>query len=271
MKTMMTIVLMVFVIFCASMCFLAAYPLLMRDFELLWTICSLGFLLTWVLKNKQDAKKASLKSWAQVWTWLRTGKEIIIKNRQKKQCLSVEQLTLLRHNVQRLGLALHDLTPEMETARRTHFQMHGEAVPALILPSQNASLYAEFKGLTMFLNHFGFPHLESVRLQQKDLEFAQKWGQELETRLLQSQKHLQDQQQALDAALIMVDHVCTSIVKRYPAALNDPGYHRIKGALLVLEAMAGNSTIPCDQVQLYIPALQRDMETLTKQLKRVVA
>lgn len=85
-----------------------------------------------------------------------------------KEEVTVTQLKNLLSNIDRLGLALHGVTPALENGRRTHFQMLGEAVPALVVPAANVALYAEFTRLTQFLNGFGFPVVESVRLHPMD-------------------------------------------------------------------------------------------------------
>ena len=129
------------------------------------------------------------KAWAKIGMGVRTQRRTK-REKTHDTFVPVEQLKSLCHDVQRLGLALHGMTPEMEDARRMHFQMLGEAVPPLILPLQNALLYAEFESLVKVLNHFGFPFLERVRLQQRDLAFIQQWGSDLEVQLQQQQELL---------------------------------------------------------------------------------
>jgi hypothetical protein len=82
-----------------------------------------------------------------------------------------------------------------------HFEQLGEALPPLVLPPQNAILSAEFESLVKTLTHFGFPSLESVRLQQKDLAFIQHWGNDLEARLWQQHQGSFEQQAAVRMAL----------------------------------------------------------------------
>jgi len=245
----------------------ASHPLLSWLFAMLETVGWICIFLIWVIALIKGIQKWCPVIWTWVWTYACT--HVPMKKAKKNDpIVPVEQLNHLRNNVQRLGLALHDLTPEMENARRTHFQMLSDAVPSLVLPPQNATLYAEFTSLTRFLNHFGFPHLESVRLQQKDFEFARKWGHDLETRLLQAQKQIQNQQQATLSALSTATQVHQSIGTVYPEALNDAGYQRIQGALKLLRKMAQNSHCPSELVAGYIPALQHDMDTLLTQLKQ---
>ncbi|HEU5375889.1 MAG TPA: hypothetical protein VFV38_10650 [Ktedonobacteraceae bacterium] len=254
----------------------ASYPLLGWLFSVLEGIGWTAILITWVIALIKGIQYGAPKLWAKIQTYARThaGKKKAKTNDTKTTndpFVSVAQLKRLRNNIDWLGLALHGMTPELEQARRTHFQMLNVAVPALTLPAQNAVLYARFECLTRFLAHFGFPKLESVQLQQKDFQFAWQWGSELEACLRQSEKERQSQEQALQSALSMAIKVHESIRKMYPAVLNEAGYYRLEGALRVLKAMSGNNALPPDQVQSYIPALQRDMDTLLKQLKQPVA
>jgi hypothetical protein len=248
----------------------ASHPLLGIFLELLEIFGWTCILLSWVIALIKGIQQWGPKIWTRMWTFVRM--HVRVKKAQKLDAfVSVEQLGLLRNNVQRLGLALHGLTPEMETARRTHFQMLGEALPSLILPPQNALLSAEFESLVKLLNHFGFPSLESVQLPQKDFEFVQQWGQDLEARLLHSHTQIQNQQQAMHSALSTATQVHQSIGTMYPAALNDAGYQRIQGALKLLKKMAQNSHCPSELVASYIPALQHDMDTLLTQLQQAAA
>lgn len=248
----------------------ASHPLLGWLFVMLETGGWICIFLIWIIALINGLQKWCPVIWTRIWIYGRTHAPMKMA-KKNTPIVPVEQLEHLRKNIQQLGLALHNLTPEMENARRTHFQMLGEALPDLILPVQNATFYAEFTSLTRFLNHFGFPHLESVRLQQKDFEFAQKWGQDLEARLLHAQKQIQNQQQATLSALSLATQVHQSIGTMYPDALNDAGYQRIQGALKLLKKMAQNSHCPSELVASYVPALQHDMDTLIKQLKQAVA
>ena len=270
MKTNLITILVVFIIFCLSQFFLAAHPLLMLDFELLWTICSLGFLLIWVVMHRQDGKKVLTNRWTQLCAWLRTHRWITIKKIQKDPIVPVEQLKLVRTHVQRLGLALHGLTPDMETARRMHFQLHGEKVPSLVLPPQHATLYAEFESMIKLLNHFGFPSLESVRLQQKDIAFIQQWGSDLEMRLRQLQQRSCVQQEGLRLALATVAQQHKTLGGTCPSAQDHAGYQRIQGALRFLEKMVNDNRCQCDFAQTYVQKLQADMNALMKQFERVI-
>jgi hypothetical protein len=163
-----------------------AHPRLGIVFMLLETVGWICIGQIWAFALIKGIQQWGPKIWTRMWTFARM--HIWVKRAQKSDtCVSVVQLECLRSNVQRLGLALYGLTPEMEHARRTHFQMLGEAVPPLILLPQNALLNAEFESLVKLLNHFGFPALETVQLRQKEFEFVQQWGQNLEARLLQAQ------------------------------------------------------------------------------------
>lgn len=247
-----------------------AHPRLGIVFMLVETVGWICIGQIWAFELIKGIQQWGPKIWTRMWTFARMHVRVK-KVEQSDTFVPVEQLELLRNNVQRLGLALHGLTPEMETARRTHFQMLGEALPSLTLPPQNALLSTEFESLVKLLNHFGFPSLESVQLQQKDVEFVQQWGQDLEARLLHAHTQIQNQQQAMHSALSMATQVHQSIGTMYPAALNDAGYQRIQGALKLLNKMAQNSHCPSELVASYIPALQHDMDTLLTQLKQAAA
>jgi hypothetical protein len=166
---------------------LPSHPLLSVCFALLESIGWSCIGLIWVMMLIKSIQQWGPKAWAKIWMEFRMHRRIK-KAKTKNTFVPVEQLKHFCQDVQRLGLALYGVTPEMENARRTHFQMLGEAVPSLILPPQNALLYAEFESLVKILNHFGFPFLESVRLQQRDLTFLQQWGSDLEARLRQHQR-----------------------------------------------------------------------------------
>jgi hypothetical protein len=183
----------------------------------------------------------------------------------------VEQLEHLRDNVQRLGLALHGMTPEMEMARRTHFLMLGEEeAPPLILPPQNACLYAEFESLVKVLNHFGFPFLEGVRLQKEEFAFLQQWRSDLEARLHQHQKRTQEQQTALCAALTAVMQQHKTLGEIHACVHNDSGYHQIQGALRILENMAYDQRCSWDLAQICVQQLQSGLDILKKQCEQAV-
>jgi hypothetical protein len=182
-----------------------------------------------------------------------------------KRFASQDQLKLLQQNINRLGFAMYGTTPELERGRRTHFTMLGEAVPDLILPPQNAVLYAEFKSLTKFLNHCGFPRPESVRLQ--DLDFARQWGRSLEARLQQTQKDYAAQQQQVQWYLQVLWKTLADIRSEYPKVEGDSGYERIRGALKLLDKI----TLPPKEMLEYLAALLQDMERLRKQFKELVA
>ncbi len=184
-----------------------------------------------------------------------------------KEEVTVTQLKNLLSNIDRLGLALHGVTPALENGRRTHFQMLGEAVPALVVPAANVALYAEFTRLTQFLNGFGFPVVESVRLHPMDFEFAQTWGYDLEKRLVQSQERIQHQQLATTASLSLASQVFLFIGDTYPAAIHDAGYQRIHGALKLLEKMVQRKDCSLELVTISLPSLHRDMNTLLDELK----
>ena len=249
----------------------ASYPILATLLTFLSIGCSLYILLFWALPlvlRKIWGKAVQIR-WNKLLPQRHTPKRE--KKALKDPIVPVAQLKHLRSNVQRLGLALHGMTPEMEKARRTHFQLLGKALPSLTLPPQNAVLYAEFESLIKILNHFGFPFLESVRLQQKDFGFLQKWECDLQSRFLQLQKHFQDQQQANRSALSTTIQAHQSIGVLYPAALNNADYQRIQGALMLLEKMVQDSRCPKEPVLGSIEAIQRDMNRLSKQLKQAAA
>ena len=204
--------------------------------------------------------------WTNLWSYVRM--HIHLKKAGKE--VSIAEIENLRSNMDRLGLALYGMTPALEKARRMHFQMLGKDLPALVLPSANAALYTEFSRLAQFLNSYGFPDVESVRLHPQDFEFAQNWGQDIEIRLLQSQKHLLQQQQSAASSLSVANQIFLSLSTMDSAATENAGYQRIHGALNLLGTMVRNNHCSDELVSYYIPALQRDMDALLKQLKKAV-
>ena len=118
-------------------------------------------------------------------TRLRRALDALFERKQTHAHTAVpaEALTDLCGQVQWVGLALHGLTPEMDRARRLHFQQLGEAVPPLVVPPAYAGLYAEFERLLTCLKQAGFPSLKDVRLQPQELAFFQHWLSDLETRI----------------------------------------------------------------------------------------
>src|SRR5437879_4001822 len=217
-----------------------SHPLLSVSLALLEFIGWSYIGLIWVLALIKGLQQWGPKAWTKVWTGVRTHRRTK-KAKTHDRFVSVEQLKYFRHDVQRLGLALHGMTPEMENARRMHFQMLGEAVPPLILPPQNALLYAEFESLIKMLNHFGFPSLESVRLQQKDLAFIQQWGNDLEARLWQQHRSAFEQQATVRMALATVAQQQKTLGETWALAHHHPGYQRIQGALCLLETMVNDN------------------------------
>lgn len=252
-----------------------SHPLLGWLLAMMETIGWLAILTIWgiaLIKGIRDA-------WPKLWTKIQTYAHTHGCIKQAKhtplvvlgeQIVSQAQLKHAWSNVQRLRLALHGLTPEMENARRQHFEMLGEAIPDLTVPLQNAALYAEFIRLTQLLNHFGFPHLESVRLQHKELAFVQKWGSDLETRLQQTHTHYASQQQAMQQMLNEACKTFEHLSSQYQQVHKDAGYQRIQGALKLLQKMACTSTRP-EEVMSYLSALLQDMERLHAQFTHVAA
>ena len=174
--------------------------------------------------------------------------------------MPIAQLEHVRQNVQRFGLALYGMTPEMENARRMHFEQLGEALPPLALPPQNAVLSAEFASLIKTLTHFGFPSLESVRLQQRDLAFIQHWGSNLEARLWQQHQRSFEQQAAVRMALATVAQQQKALGETWALAHHHSGYQQIQGALWLLETMVSDNRCHWDLAQTYVQALQSDIE-----------
>jgi len=235
------------------------YPLLgwlLAILEVAGWIC---ILMTWVIALVKTIQYGVPKLWTKIWAYVRIKKATHLA--------SVEQLKHLQNNIQRLQLALHGLTPEMEQARRAHFQMLSEVVPPPVLPAQNAVLWAEFESLTRFLQRFGFPYLESVRLQQKDFEFAREWGRTLEARLQQAQQNYAYQQKSMEWVLNAVNKQFEALGYEYLQAQDHRGYQRLQGAHKLLSKMARESHHP-EEVTGYLTALMQDMEMLRKQLEQ---
>jgi hypothetical protein len=242
-----------------------SHPTLGRVLAVLDACTWLTCLVLWAILLIQSILKQS-------GAWRRTLMHLkMIETKTNDAFASVEQLKHLQKNIQQLGLALHGLTPEMELARHTHFQMLGQPVPDPILPSQNALLSAEFESLVKMLNHFGFPSLESVRLQQKDLVFFQQWGRDLEARLRQQQKRSCEQHAALCAALATVAQQHQTLGETCALAQNHSGYQRIQGALRFLEKLVNDNRCPWDLAQAYVQKLQSDMDTLMKQFEQIIS
>ena len=246
----------------------ASHPMLSVVFAILESVGWTCILLIWGIALIKGIQKWCPVIWTKVGTYART--QACAKKAKTATVVPIEQLKQVRNDVQRLGLALYGTTPELENTRRTHLQMLGDDVPALVLPSQHAVLHAEFQGLVKMLNHFGFPHLESVRLQQKDFAFIQRWGSDLEARLCQQQQHSVGQQSALLMALATTIQQHQLLGQQYASAQQHPGYLRIQGALRFLEKMDNDSRCPWDLAHCYVQALQQDMHTLAKHFEQTV-
>jgi hypothetical protein len=242
-----------------------SHPLLGWLLAMLETVGWICILTIWAIALIRCIQYGGAKLWARVRTY-----QVHRKKAKNNNLVPIEQLKHLRNTIDRLGLALHGLTPEMEQARQAHFQMGGEAVPPPVLPPQNAVLYAEFLSLVKVLNHLGFPHLERVRLEPKDLAFIQQWRSDLETRLQQAQRAFSFKQQVLEYMLGEACKTLEHIGSQYPQTQDDAGYQRIQGALRLLKKMARQSHCP-EEVTSSIAALLQDMESLDKQLKQAAA
>jgi len=120
---------------------LPSHPLLSVSLTLLESIGWSCIGLIWVLVLIKGIQQWGPKAWTKIGMGIRTQRRVK-KAKTHDRFVPGEQLKYLRNDVQRLGLALHGMTPEMENARHMRFQMLGEAVPPLILPPQNAFLYA---------------------------------------------------------------------------------------------------------------------------------
>ena len=156
------------------------------------------------------------------------------------------------------------MTPEMERGRHTHFGLLGEALPPL--SAQDKVLEAEFNCLVNVLNHFGFPSLESVRLQENTLIFLQQWGKSLDARV----KQVQEVNLVTQSALLLALRVHQNLGKTYPAAQAHPGYQQIHGALQVLEKLAQSEHCPWERIRDRVPALHRGMDAVLKEVKWAV-
>jgi hypothetical protein len=186
---------------------------------------------------------------------------------RKDPFVSVEELAQLRTNVQSLRLALHGTTPERESAREKTYQLVDQPVPDLILPVANVALWAEFNGLVRWLDHVGFPHVESVRLKTSEFEFVNAWISDLSDRLSQLQKDSRKTRVALENNLTIADLLLQSFCSRYPTVESNSDYHRLTGVLRVLKVLFKSHT--CDQhLSPYTKALIRDLNDLDHDLLR---
>lgn len=225
--------------------------------------CSLASILICVYMIGQSMLrrlrgKAARIGRSKLWAWIRRH---TAKKQKSDTLVPIAQLARLHYRIGRLGCSFHSMTPEMENARRTHFQILGEALPPLELPLQNTALHAEFEGLVKVTKHFGFPFLESVRLQQKDYDFLNQWVCNLEACLQQLQRLTREQQATLDRALTTAMQQHQALGKIYPLA-QDAGYQRIEGAFRLLKTMASDQHIQRDGVLTYVCKLQSDVEKL---------
>lgn len=246
----------------------SSHPFLSACLTLLEFVGWISVLLIWMAVLIKGIPSWTTKAWAKVWAVLRTHWHAK-KAKKDDTFVRVEELKSLRNNIQRLGLALHGMTPEMEHVRRMYFQSLGQAVPALPLPPQNAVLHAEFESLVRFLNHFGFPHVECVRLQQRDFAFVQQWGSNLEARLLQQRQRSQEQQAKLRAALATVVQQHKALGETSVLTQGYSGYQRIQGALRLLEHIVNDQHCPQELAQDLVQKLQSDMDALEKQFTPV--
>lgn len=245
-----------------------SHPVLGVILEIVGIGCSLCIILIWLISQGKAWGRTVQKQWVRVRSWLRT--HTCEKKVPHDTIVPIAQLEHVRQNVQRFGLALYGMTPEMENARRMHFEQLGEALPPLALPPQNAVLSAEFASLIKTLIHFGFPSLENVRLQQKDLAFIQHWGNDLEARLWQQYQCSFEQQAAVRMALVAVAQQHKALGETWAFAPHHSGYQRIQGALCLLETMVNDSHCQWDLAQTYVQALQSDVETLVKQCGQAI-
>ena len=120
------------------------------------------------------------------------------------------------------------------------------------------------------LNHFGFPFLERVRLQQRDLAFIQQWGSDLEVQLQQQQQHSFEQQVAVGMALTAVAQQHKMLGETWALAQHHLGYQQIQGALYLLETMMNDNRCQWDLARVYVQALQGDVEALVKQCEQAI-
>jgi len=245
-----------------------SHPFLSACLTLLEFIGWTSVLLIWVAALIKGIPSWMTIVWTKVWAVLRAHWHAK-KAKKEDTFVPVEELKSLRNDIQRLGLALHGMTPETEHVRRMYFQSLGQAAPALPLPPQNAVLHAEFESLVRFLNHFGFPHVECVRLPQRDFAFVQQWGCNLEARLLQQQQRSQEQQAKLRATLAMVVQQHKALGETSALTQGYSGYQRIQGALRLLEHIVNDQRCPQELAQDLVQKLQSDMDALEKQLTPV--
>jgi len=254
--------------FIAASVLSASHPVFGAIFEIVGMGCSLCLILIWLISQGKAWGRTVQKQWGRVRSWLRT--HTCEKKVPHDTIVPIAQLEHVRQNVQRFGLALYGMTPEMENARRMHFKQLGDALPPLALPPQNAVLSAEFASLIKTLTHFGFPSLESVRLQQKDLAFIQHWGNDLEARLWQQYQCSFEQQAAVRMALVTVAQQHKALGEMWAFAQHYSGYQRIQGALWLLETMVSDNRCHWDLAQTYVQALQSDIKTLVKQCEQAI-
>ena len=242
---------------------------------LLVSMLEMGIWLSLVLLGVAWLVKTIASTLAGVWSrvWTRVRRHLPgTKAQPREACASREQLDHLRTNVQRLGLAIYGITPEMEHSRRTHFQMLGEPVPVLRLqaltpPRGHEVLAAEFTCLVNVLNHAGFPDLERVRLSQETLRFLQTWGCALDTRLQTMQQQMQHEQQSAQSALAAAVQAHQQLGKASPLVQSHMDYHQIQGTLQVLTQLSQREDCPWALIEDRVQAITRWMQTVQEDLQ----
>ncbi len=106
-----------------------SHPLFSACLTLGESVGWLSISLLWLFMLVRGVQQWGPKIWSKAWTSVRRQFQAQ-KAKSQGTSISAKQLAALRTDVQRLGLALHGMTPQMENARQAYFQTVGEAPAA---------------------------------------------------------------------------------------------------------------------------------------------
>ncbi|GCE32039.1 hypothetical protein KDA_75230 [Dictyobacter alpinus] len=165
-----------------------------------------------------------------------------------------EQVTSLSH-------AFHGTTPQIEADLWEISKLFGALMPALVLPECYRPFYVELMAIARGLTHLG-TQIDSGRAEGEDLDFYQKWVEELWARFRLFELKNNNQQRRLQHRLSEIRALHTSLGKHYCLAMYNPAYQRFPGMLHIVELMLEESSVPAEQLSEHVTALMKQLSKL---------
>jgi hypothetical protein len=161
-----------------------------------------------------------------------------------------------------LYLVLRGTTTEAQVDFWTQCGEFGTPVPPLVLPEAHRPFAAELEGISR-----GLSYLESqlARVEHADLDFYQKWLEDLESRFLVFE--IMNDQSGLQQTLDFLSEQHKRLGECHSSALRNPAYQLFPGMLHIVEMLVDDNIVPATHMQDYVTALWKQQRRLLKSLE----